>query len=87
MTKYEFRRALVRLGWSQGAAAAELGYSIRTCHGWANGVEIPLVVQKFLRVLVNCGIDPRDPCMDETIKLLKPQPAGAESTTLAAIAD
>jgi predicted site-specific integrase-resolvase len=60
MTKYEFRRALANLDMTQAASAKFLGVSIRTAHGWANGGDIPIAIQRLLRTLINKRIDLKD---------------------------
>lgn len=57
MSKNEFRRALESLGMTQAAGAEFLGVSTRSAHGWANGAEIPISVQKLLRTVVNNRIE------------------------------
>jgi len=52
MTEEDFRKALVKLGIkTQAEAAAVLGVKLRTANGYANGMKIPAMVQRFLQVL------------------------------------
>ena len=60
MEQYEYRRALLHLNMTQSEAAEFLGFSLRMANGWANGWEIPIVVQRLLRILVKRRIRPRD---------------------------
>jgi hypothetical protein len=53
MTQKQFRAALARLGVDQGEAAEILGCTIRTVNGYANGKEIPVVVERFLHLMIN----------------------------------
>lgn len=52
MTAAQFRRALEQLRLTQGEAALSLELSVRTINGYANGDEIPLVVELALETLL-----------------------------------
>jgi len=52
MTEKQFRAALSRLGITQGEAAQLLGVGIRTVNNYANGDNVPLVVERFLNLLI-----------------------------------
>lgn len=52
MTANQYRSALDKLGLTQAGAAEFLGVSIRTSHGYANGVPIPEGYAKLLRLMV-----------------------------------
>jgi len=68
MTSREFRRVMEHFGWTQDSAAVELGRSSRSIHGWCNGARIPVIVQKFLRLIVNRRIKPSDPAMETPVE-------------------
>jgi len=53
----EFNRIMAKLGLTQGQMAELLGKSIRAVHGYANGADIPILVARFLRVVVKHDID------------------------------
>ena len=48
MTNDEYRAALAQLGWTQGQAAEQLGISVRSSNGYANGTDIPKLVSLAL---------------------------------------
>jgi len=53
MTKKQFREALDALGvHNQAEAAALLGVTLRTVNGYANNADIPVVVERFLALLI-----------------------------------
>jgi DNA-binding XRE family transcriptional regulator len=58
MTANQYRSAIVRLELSQGDAAAFLGVSPRTSHGYANGSPIPEAISKLLRLMIAHGLKP-----------------------------
>jgi hypothetical protein len=60
MTPAQYRAALERLALSQGQAAKLLGVSLRTSHGYANGVPIPEGYAKLLRLMVTLGLTPEN---------------------------
>jgi hypothetical protein len=60
MTANQYRTALDRLGLTQAGAAAWLGVSIRTAHGYANGSPIPEATAKLLRLMVRLKLRPED---------------------------
>lgn len=53
MNQNQFRAALSRLGIDQGEAAQLLGVTLRTVNGYANGNDIPLLVERFLDLLLD----------------------------------
>ena len=58
MTANQYRSALDKLGLTQAGAAEFLGVSIRTSHGYANGVPIPEGYAKLLRLMVRLNLKP-----------------------------
>lgn len=52
MTGEQFKRALKRLGWTQGQTAKKWDLAIRTVNGWATGSPIPKVVQLYIKSLL-----------------------------------
>ena len=64
MTKDEFNLLLDELGWTQGDAAEELGLSIRSINGYANGADIPQLVSKYLHLVV---------AMDSVVSEIEPE--------------
>jgi hypothetical protein len=60
MTANQYRSALDKLGLAQAGAAEFLGVSIRTSHGYANGVPIPEGYAKLLRLMVRLNLKPED---------------------------
>ena len=60
MTKSQYRAALAELGLTQEQAAALLGISIRSSHGYANGAPIPEPTAKLLRLVIRCGLTLED---------------------------
>jgi len=52
MTAEQYRAALVRLAMDQGEAAAFLGVTVRTSHGYANGQPIPRSVELALQMML-----------------------------------
>ena len=59
MTADEYRAALDALGLTQAGAGHFLGYNERTSRRWADGeLEVPLVVEKFLRLMLARHIKP-----------------------------
>ncbi len=52
MTDQQYRKALATLGINQSEAAAVLGVTRRTAHGYANGMNIPTTVQRLLQILL-----------------------------------
>ncbi len=60
MTPAQYRGALRRLGLSQVRAAAFLGISIRTSHGYANGARIPRALEKLLYLMLRFKLSPED---------------------------
>ena len=60
MTANQYRSALDKLGLTQAGAAEFLGVSIRTSHGYANGVPIPEGYAKLLRLMVRLNLKPED---------------------------
>lgn len=60
MTANQFRAALDRLGLSQAGAAAFLGISTRSAHGYANDKPIPEPIAKLLRLMIRLNLKPSD---------------------------
>ena len=60
MTTAQFNIALEQLGLNQVTAAAWLGLTRRTIHGYANGADIPVSIAKLLRLVIECELDPTD---------------------------
>lgn len=60
MSLREFRKRVISLGLTQAGAAEFLGVSIRTSHGYANGVPIPEGYAKLLRLMVRLNLKPED---------------------------
>ena len=53
MKEKQFRAALGQIGINQNEAAELLGCTIRTVNGYANGKEIPVVVERFLQLMIS----------------------------------
>jgi transcriptional regulator with XRE-family HTH domain len=60
MTPDQYRNAISRLGLTQAQAAAFMGISIRTSHGYANGETIPRVVELLLKAMLRWDIKPSE---------------------------
>lgn len=60
MSRTQYRATIERLGLSQAAAAELLGISLRTSHGYANGIPIPDTAAILLRLLAAGKITPKD---------------------------
>ena len=60
MTANQYNAALAALDLTQAEAAAFLGISIRTSHGYANGNPIPEGYAKLLRLMVRLNLKPKD---------------------------
>jgi hypothetical protein len=59
MTPNQYRSAIEKLGLSQVRAAAFLGVSVRSSHGYARGeYPVPEAVAKLLRLMVRLGLSP-----------------------------
>lgn len=52
MTKKQFREALAVLGLTRQEFAQVSGKSLRSVQGYATGQEIPLLVERFVEVLI-----------------------------------
>jgi len=52
MNQKQFRSALEKLGVTRAEAAVLLGYGERAIAGYANGAPIPLLVERFLNLLI-----------------------------------
>jgi plasmid maintenance system antidote protein VapI len=57
MTAMQFKLTLLRLGMDQHEAAAFLGISVRACHAYANGTQIPLQTAMLLRLMARFNVD------------------------------
>lgn len=60
MSADDYREAIAALGLTQDSAAAFLGVSLRTAHGYANAQPVPLYVAKLLRLCVKLKLKPED---------------------------
>lgn len=60
VTPHQYRNALDRLELTQDSAAQFLGISIRTSHGYANGLPIREGDAKLLRLMVRLKLKPED---------------------------
>jgi DNA-binding XRE family transcriptional regulator len=60
MTNEQYRKAIAKLGMTQGQAAKFLGVSIRTSNGFANDRQIPEALAKLLRLMVRLELKPED---------------------------
>ena len=60
MTANEYRDAISGLELTQEAAAAFLGVSLRTAHGYANEQPVPLYIAKLLRLMIRLKLKPGD---------------------------
>lgn len=60
MTTNQFNAAIAALGLDQAGAAAFLGVSLRTSHGYANGASIPEATAKLLRLVLRLKLRAED---------------------------
>jgi hypothetical protein len=60
VTSSEYRNAISRLGLTQAQAAAFMGISLRTSHGYANGETISRVVELLLKAMLRWDIKPSE---------------------------
>jgi hypothetical protein len=60
MTSEQYRKAIAKLGMTQGQAAEFLGVSVRSSNGYANGSPIPEAAAKLLRLLIRLELEPKD---------------------------
>jgi predicted GIY-YIG superfamily endonuclease len=60
MTSDQYRKAIAKLGMTQGGAAEFLGISVRSSNGYANGSPIPEAVSKLLRLMTQRSIRPEE---------------------------
>jgi hypothetical protein len=58
MTPTQYRKAIEALGLTQDSAAQFLGVSVRTSHGYANGLPIREGDAKLLRLMVLLRLKP-----------------------------